>query len=92
MTAMGRSAPSPAGAETAATSLGDRSRIVVTGRDPHRNDFVGPTIGVLGASIVGLTLYLFYKGFYLDFPEALRFAAFTSRKPTRSASRAKAPR
>lgn len=32
MTAMGRSAPSPTGAETAATSLGDRSRIVVTGK------------------------------------------------------------
>jgi trk system potassium uptake protein TrkH len=36
------------------------------------------TFGVLGASIVGLTLYLLYKGFYLDFPEALRFAAFNT--------------
>lgn len=32
VTAMGRSAPSPAGAETAATTLGDLSRIVVTGK------------------------------------------------------------
>ncbi len=31
---------------------------------------------VLGASILGLTFYLLYKGFYLDFPEALRYAAF----------------
>jgi trk system potassium uptake protein TrkH len=34
--------------------------------------------GVLGASVVGLTFYLLYKGFYLDFPEALRFAAFNT--------------
>jgi trk system potassium uptake protein TrkH len=34
--------------------------------------------GVLGASIVGLTAYLLYKGFYLDFPEALRYAAFNT--------------
>jgi trk system potassium uptake protein TrkH len=32
--------------------------------------------GVLGASILGLTFYLLYKGFYLDFPEALRYASF----------------
>jgi trk system potassium uptake protein TrkH len=34
--------------------------------------------GVLGASVLGLTFYLLYKGFYLDFPEALRFAAFNT--------------
>ena len=33
---------------------------------------------VLGASILGLTFYLLYKGFYLDFPEALRYAAFNT--------------
>jgi trk system potassium uptake protein TrkH len=32
--------------------------------------------GVLAASIIGLTFYLLYKGVYLDFPEALRFASF----------------
>jgi trk system potassium uptake protein TrkH len=36
------------------------------------------TFGVLGASILGLTFYLLYKGFYLDFPEALRHAAFNT--------------
>ncbi len=36
------------------------------------------TFGVLGASILGLTSYLLYKGFYLDFPEALRHAAFNT--------------
>jgi len=34
--------------------------------------------GVLGISILGLTFYLLYKGFYLDFPEALRYAAFNT--------------
>lgn len=34
--------------------------------------------GVLGASILGLTFYLLYKGIYLDFPEALRYAAFNT--------------
>ncbi len=33
---------------------------------------------VLSASILGLTFYLLYKGFYLDFPEALRYAAFNT--------------
>jgi trk system potassium uptake protein len=36
------------------------------------------TLGVLGVSILGLTFYLLYKGFYLDFPEALRYAAFNT--------------
>jgi trk system potassium uptake protein TrkH len=36
------------------------------------------TLGVLGASILGLTVFLLYKGFYLDFPEALRYAAFNT--------------
>ncbi len=36
------------------------------------------TFGVLGASVLGLTFYLLYKGFYLDFPEALRHAAFNT--------------
>jgi len=36
------------------------------------------TFGVLGASILGLTFFLLYKGFYLDFPEALRHAAFNT--------------
>ena len=36
------------------------------------------TFGVLGASVLGLTFYLLYKGFYLDFPEALRYAAFNT--------------
>jgi trk system potassium uptake protein len=34
--------------------------------------------GVLAASILGLTFYLLYKGFYLDVPEALRYAAFNT--------------
>ena len=33
---------------------------------------------VLGASVLGLTFFLLYKGFYLDFPEALRHAAFNT--------------
>ncbi len=33
---------------------------------------------VLGISILGLTFFLHYKGFYLDFPEALRHAAFNT--------------
>ncbi len=33
---------------------------------------------VLAFSILGLTFYLQYKGFYLDFPEALRYAAFNT--------------
>ncbi len=33
---------------------------------------------VLGISILGLSLFLLYKGFYLDFPEALRYAAFNT--------------
>lgn len=33
---------------------------------------------VLGISVLGLTYYLLYKGFYLDFPEALRYAAFNT--------------
>jgi len=33
---------------------------------------------VLGVSVFGLTLFLLYKGFYLDFPEALRHAAFNT--------------
>ncbi len=36
------------------------------------------TFGVLGASILGLAFYLRYKGFYLDFFEALRYAAFNT--------------
>lgn len=35
-------------------------------------------LGVLGASVLGLTFYLLHKGFYLDFPDALRFAAFNT--------------
>jgi trk system potassium uptake protein TrkH len=34
--------------------------------------------GVLAITIVGLTGYLLYKGFYLDFPEALRHVAFNT--------------
>ncbi|HQS99814.1 MAG: potassium transporter Trk [Hydrogenophilales bacterium 16-64-46] len=34
--------------------------------------------GVLAVSALGLAGYLLYKGFYLDFPEALRFAAFNT--------------
>jgi trk system potassium uptake protein TrkH len=34
--------------------------------------------GVLGVSILGLTGFLLYKGFYLDFPEALRYASFNT--------------
>jgi trk system potassium uptake protein TrkH len=45
----------------------------------YRHDAEIPwTLGVLAASIVGLTGYLLYKGFYLDFPEALRHAAFNT--------------
>ncbi len=33
---------------------------------------------VLAASIVGLTWFLWAKGFYLDWPEALRYAAFNT--------------
>jgi trk system potassium uptake protein TrkH len=33
---------------------------------------------VLAASILGLSVYLLYKGYYLDFPEALRYAAFNT--------------
>jgi trk system potassium uptake protein TrkH len=33
---------------------------------------------VLSISILGLTFFLLYKGFYLDFPEALRHAAFNT--------------
>ena len=33
---------------------------------------------VLGVSIVSLALFLWYKGFYLDLPEALRHAAFNT--------------
>ncbi|HMM47853.1 MAG TPA: potassium transporter TrkG [Thiobacillaceae bacterium] len=36
------------------------------------------TFGVLGVSIAGLTAYLLYKGFYQEFPEALRHAAFNT--------------
>ncbi len=35
-------------------------------------------LGVLAISSVGLAGYLYYKGFYLDFPEALRYAAFNT--------------
>ena len=34
--------------------------------------------GVLGASVLGLALYLQYKGFYLNFFEALRYASFNT--------------
>ena len=34
--------------------------------------------GVLGVSVITLTLFLLYKGFYLEFPEALRHAAFNT--------------
>ncbi|MBT9566790.1 MAG: TrkH family potassium uptake protein [Thiobacillus sp.] len=33
---------------------------------------------VLGVSVIALTFFLLYKGFYLDFPEALRHAAFNT--------------
>jgi trk system potassium uptake protein TrkH len=33
---------------------------------------------VLGGSIIGLSFFLLQKGFYLDFPEALRYAAFNT--------------
>jgi trk system potassium uptake protein len=39
---------------------------------------IGWVFFVLGASVLGLTFYLLYKGFYLDFPEALRYAAFNT--------------
>ena len=35
-------------------------------------------LGVLAVSSVGLAGYLLYKGFYLDFAEALRYAAFNT--------------
>jgi trk system potassium uptake protein TrkH len=35
-------------------------------------------LGVLTVSVIGLAFYLQYKGFYLDFPEALRYAAFNT--------------
>ncbi len=35
-------------------------------------------LGVLAVSAIGLAGYLLYKGFYLDFPEALRYAAFNT--------------
>ena len=35
-------------------------------------------IGMLGASILGLAVYLQYKGIYPDFSEALRYAAFNT--------------
>ncbi len=34
--------------------------------------------GVLAASILALTAYLLYQGYYLNFPEALRYAAFNT--------------
>ncbi|OYY80816.1 MAG: potassium transporter Trk, partial [Hydrogenophilales bacterium 16-62-9] len=34
--------------------------------------------GVLAVSVIGLAIYLHYKGFYLHFPEALRYAAFNT--------------
>jgi trk system potassium uptake protein len=36
------------------------------------------TFGVLAGSVAGLSFYLLYKGYYLDFPEALRHAAFNT--------------
>ncbi len=35
-------------------------------------------LGVLAVSVFGLAFYLQYQGFYLDFPEALRYAAFNT--------------
>lgn len=52
-----------------------RTRSLLT----YRHDAEIPwTFGVLGASILGLTFFLLFKGFYLDFPEALRHAAFNT--------------
>ena len=45
----------------------------------YRHDTEIPMfLGVLAVSAVGLAFYLQYKGFYLDFPEALRYAAFNT--------------
>jgi trk system potassium uptake protein TrkH len=46
---------------------------------PYRQDSEIPWfLGVLAASVLGLTYYLLYKGYYLDFPEALRYASFNT--------------
>jgi trk system potassium uptake protein TrkH len=43
----------------------------------YRHDTEIPMFfGVLAVSAVGLAFYLQYKGFYLDFPQALRYSAF----------------
>ncbi|OGU20686.1 MAG: potassium transporter Trk [Hydrogenophilales bacterium RIFOXYD1_FULL_62_11] len=45
----------------------------------YRHDTEIPLfLGVLAVSAVGLAFYLHYKGFYLDFPEALRYTAFNT--------------
>ncbi|MBU2641207.1 MAG: potassium transporter TrkG [Thiobacillus sp.] len=45
----------------------------------YRHDTEIPMfLGVLAVSAVGLAFYLQYKGFYLDFPEALRYTAFNT--------------
>ena len=45
----------------------------------YRHDAEIPMFfGVLAVSAVGLAFYLHYKGFYLDFPEALRYTAFNT--------------
>jgi len=44
----------------------------------HQDAEIRWFFGVLAASVVGLTGYLLYKGFYLEFPEALRHAAFNT--------------
>lgn len=43
----------------------------------YRHDVEIPWLfGVLAVSILGLSFFLLNRGFYLDFPEALRYAAF----------------
>jgi trk system potassium uptake protein TrkH len=43
----------------------------------YRHDVEIPWLfGVLAASILGLAFFLLHRGFYLDFPDALRYAAF----------------
>ncbi|KAB2319853.1 TrkH family potassium uptake protein [Betaproteobacteria bacterium SCN1] len=45
----------------------------------YRRDAELPwSLGVLAVSALGLAFYLYYKGFYLDYFEALRYAAFNT--------------
>jgi len=52
-----------------------RTRILLA----YRRDAELPwSLGVLAVSALGLAFYLYYKGFYLDYFEALRYAAFNT--------------